>query len=418
MSQVDTATFRQVDVRFSPASVGDVKARIDVVLTFAGTNFPVPGGDVVDVTGRGFGLAAAFLPDGAAGCPYNALVRAEGGVPPYAWSLATGSLPPGLVLDATTGAISGRPTEKGRTNFSVRVADDQGAVHIAGLSITVKDPAKPIVTSEGFLDAAGFVRPPAVGGLASLFGMFCVAAGNAGQLPLPVEINGTRVLLGPSASALTRGGKAADASLVPAPLLFVSDRQINFQVPWELSSSAPGFLRAVVEVGGVAGEPVQVPVAGNTPSIFAFEFERPAKGVVLNLDNTAAQETGAIPGYPTRPAQRGGVIVIYANGLGPVDPPGTTGGLGLDEQGRVILRRTRETPVVRVGGIPANVSFSGLSPNFIGLYQVNATLAPDTPLGDAVPIVIEIGGTQSPPDITIAVSPAAAAAGEGALKTL
>jgi uncharacterized protein (TIGR03437 family) len=50
----------------------------------------------------------------------------------------------------------------------------------------------------------------------------------------------------------------------------------------------------------------------------------------------------------------------------------------------------------------------------IGLYQVNATLAHDTPLGDAAPIVIEIGGTQSPPDITIAVSPAAAAATTGA----
>jgi uncharacterized protein (TIGR03437 family) len=271
------------------------------------------------------------------------------------------------------------------------------------------------VTAEGFLDAAGFERPPAVGGIASVFGAFCVAAGSAGQLPLPVEINGARLLLGPlSAGALVFGENAADAALVPAPLLFVSEQQINFQVPWELASSAPGFLRAVVEVGGVAGDPIQVPVAENTPSIFAFQPERPARGVVLNLDNTAAQETGAIPGYPSRPAQRGETIVIYANGLGPVDPPGTTGRLGLDDQGRVILRRTIETPVVRIGGIPANVSFSGFSPNFIGLYQVNATLAHDTPLGDAAPIVIEIGGTQSPPDITIAVGPAAAAATKGA----
>jgi uncharacterized protein (TIGR03437 family) len=201
----------------------------------------------------------------------------------------------------------------------------------------------------------------------------------------------------------------ANGNLMPAPLLFVSGQQINFQVPWELASSAPGFLQAVVEVNGVASDPVQVSVARNTPSIFAFDFERPAKGVVLNLDLTAAQPAGSIPGYPSRPAQRGGVIIIYANGLGPVDPPAGSGGLGAAG----VLNNTVEKPVVRVGGISAPVSFSGLSPNFVGLYQINATLGANTPVGVAVPITIEIGGQQSPSsDITIAVVGAAAVSEE------
>ena len=404
-------TSRQVDISFQPTSVGPVSATIRVSASFADTNFPIPVGDVIEVSGEGFGVATTFLPDAAAGCAYDALVTAGGGVPPYGWSIASGSLPPGLTLNADTGAISGRPAKKGRTNFSVQVADDRGAVNIGILSITVRDPRKPTVAPEGFLDAAGFEQPPAVGGLASVFGTFCVESGDAGQIPLPIEINGLRLLLGPpGANALPSGENSAETAL--APLLFVSEQQINFQVPWELASSAPGFLQAVVETKGIASDPVTLPIAGNTPSIFAFEFERPAKGVVLNLDNTAAQPHGAVPGYPSRPAQRGGIVVIYANGLGPVDPPGRTGALGLDDEGRVILRRTRETPVVRVGGIPAIVSFAGLSPNFIGLYQVNAALAQDTPLGDAIPIVIETGGTQSPADITIAVGPATLAATE------
>jgi uncharacterized protein (TIGR03437 family) len=86
--------------------------------------------------------------------------------------------------------------------------------------------------------------------------------------------------------------------------------------------------------------------------------------------------------------------------------------LGLDAQGGWIQRDTTEPAVVRVGGIAANVSFAGLSPNFVGLYQVNATLATNTPQGNTVPIAIEIGGQESPAGVTIAVSGAAAASPE------
>jgi uncharacterized protein (TIGR03437 family) len=321
--------------------------------------------------------------------------------------MAGGSLPAGLTLDGETGIISGTPTElEGRTNFSVRATDGDGISHTRGLFITVRSP-KPILTAQGFLDAAGFSLPPAAGGLGSAFGTFCVDTGSASEIPLPTEINGTRLLLGPSSAALTSGSNDTQ-HLIPAPLLFVSNEQINFQIPWELASSAPGSLEAVVEVGGVASDPVEVALARYTPSIFAFGSERPAMGIVLNLDFTVAQPSGAIPDLSSRPAQRGGVIIIYATGLGPVSPPPQTG-----DRGGATLHHTTEPAVVRVGDIAANVSFAGLSPDFVGVYQVNATLALSTPQGNAVPIVIEIGGEQSPAGITIAVSGTAAAAIQG-----
>ena len=70
---------------------------------------------------------------------------------------------------------------------------------------------------------------------------------------------------------------------------------------------------------------------------------------------------------------------------------------------RACCTNTVEKPVVRVGGVPAVLSFAGLSPNFVGLYQVNATLGANTTVGAAVPITIEIGGQRSPDDITMAV---------------
>ena len=50
-------------------------------------------------------------PTGVVGKLYRTTVAAaSGGLAPYTWSLATGSLPPGIALDPATGALSGRPT--------------------------------------------------------------------------------------------------------------------------------------------------------------------------------------------------------------------------------------------------------------------------------------------------------------------
>jgi uncharacterized protein (TIGR03437 family) len=40
------------------------------------------------------------------------------------------------------------------------------------------------------------------------------------------------------------------------------------------------------------------------------------------------------------------------------------------------LRRNRLQPSVRIGGVAARVLYSGLSPGFPGLYQVNVEMAP------------------------------------------
>jgi len=59
---------------------------------------------------------------------------ASGGVPPYKWSIATGSLPPGLAL-SSAGNASGKPTATGSYSFAVRVDDSAGAA--AGVSRTI-----------------------------------------------------------------------------------------------------------------------------------------------------------------------------------------------------------------------------------------------------------------------------------------
>lgn len=55
-------------------------------------------------------VTTTSLPNGLIGSQYSAILAATGGLPPLTWSLTSGSLPGGLALDASTGAITGLPT--------------------------------------------------------------------------------------------------------------------------------------------------------------------------------------------------------------------------------------------------------------------------------------------------------------------
>ncbi len=70
-------------------------------------------------------VATTSLPNAALGSPYSAVLAANGGVPPLTWSIASGTLPPGLTLTPSTGQISGTPTTQSTTPyaFTVQVTD-------------------------------------------------------------------------------------------------------------------------------------------------------------------------------------------------------------------------------------------------------------------------------------------------------
>ena len=64
------------------------------------------------------------LPNGAVGDTYaNAMLQTNGGTSPVTWSLSQGTLPAGLSLNASTGAITGTPTTTGTSTFTVQASD-------------------------------------------------------------------------------------------------------------------------------------------------------------------------------------------------------------------------------------------------------------------------------------------------------
>jgi hypothetical protein len=89
-------------------------------------------------------VATPALPNASLSVLYTAALQATGGIPPFIWSIASGSLPPGLTLNSSTGQISGTPTATGAFQFSVRVTDSASPAQSklsATLSITVAAPS-------------------------------------------------------------------------------------------------------------------------------------------------------------------------------------------------------------------------------------------------------------------------------------
>jgi hypothetical protein len=84
-------------------------------------------------------VATTGLPGGEIDKPYSVNLGADGGTPPYAWSIADGGVPPGLLL-SSDGTLSGLPGQAGVNELDVRVTDARGASATESLSFSVLGP--------------------------------------------------------------------------------------------------------------------------------------------------------------------------------------------------------------------------------------------------------------------------------------
>ena len=297
----------------------------------------------------------------------------------------------------------------GQTSFIHRYVNARGQIVFSyslpdgALGVAVATPSEgggtgpvPGLPATGILNAASFQPMPALapGAVVTLFGTNFAPKLATAPAPLPQVLEGLIVSI----------------NGVRAPLFFVSPNQINFQVPYEL---AAGAAEVRVETPQGRSEPRTTTVAPAVPAIYTLSGAGSGQGIVLFANtSTFVAAPGFNPIIPSRAARAGDILTIYANGLGAVTPSIASGSNSCENSrctpdfSNLTLRRTVLRPTIEIGGsrVPdENVIFSGLSPEFVGLYSINVILPPGVPKGDAVPVVIRQGTAASQPNVTIAV---------------
>jgi uncharacterized protein (TIGR03437 family) len=227
----------------------------------------------------------------------------------------------------------------------------------------------PNFTASGIVNGASFAKGGIVPGeIATLFGSnltSSVGINLTSGLPLVTTFLNVSVMVNDKA----------------VPLFAVDDvkgqEQINFQVPWEVASGPTA--KIAVMNNGTTSATVSVPVLAAQPGIINYNAPGGNFGVILH-DNFQLADSAhrAVPGE---------TVLIYCTGLGAVSSAPADGAAATG-QSTVVMAK------VTMGGVHAAVSFSGLAPGFVGLYQVNAMVPAGLASGNQ-PVVITVGGSSS-----------------------
>jgi uncharacterized protein (TIGR03437 family) len=164
--------------------------------------------------------------------------------------------------------------------------------------------------------------------------------------------------------------------------------QINYQLP---SETAIGTAQIEVLNDGKLLAAEYLKVSNDAPGVFTMNASGQGQAVALNQDYS--------PNSPSKPETRGRSVIVYTTGQGTQLLDATTrqwlrlpSGFAAPSSPLFI---TAETPTVTIGGVAAEVAFSGLAPGFVGLWQLNVLLPTNAPAGSAVPLVITMANHSS-----------------------
>jgi uncharacterized protein (TIGR03437 family) len=254
---------------------------------------------------------------------------------------------------------------------------------------------EPTVNSNGVVNAASGSTSNPRGSLVIIFGTNMTSKAGAflmaSSTPLSTQLQG-----GSDTVSVSINGK-------PAPMFYATNTQTSVQLPWETNT---GTANISVTLNGKTSQPQQLHVTNFSPGIFTVTQN--GLGLALAFNNSTfkyAQPVGSVKGAV--PAKVGDNLFVYLTGLGPVKTPPKDGAAPCPLVGPCNFNtqtyKSNTEPVVMVGGIQATVQYAGLSPQYVGVYQVNFQVPPGVAPGDAVPLQIQIGGTTSTDKVTIAV---------------
>jgi hypothetical protein len=151
-------------------------------------------------------VTTTSLSDAYVGTPYSGTFAATGGVSPYTFAISAGMLPSGIMLNASSGALSGTPTAASAPTFTVQVTDSAGKTATAQLTLAALAP--PSISTVSLADA--YVGSGYSGSIAGAGGRtpytFAITTGalpNGLSLSAGGAITGTPTAIGGSSFTVT-----------------------------------------------------------------------------------------------------------------------------------------------------------------------------------------------------------------------
>jgi uncharacterized protein (TIGR03437 family) len=260
---------------------------------------------------------------------------------------------------------------------TLAAAPDQSALFAltaSGLTIIPGNfyipPARPAVTS--VVSSADGSANLAAGGLISISGTNLSGASQASGFPLATSLG---------SACYTINGEMLS-------LYYASPSLVNAQIPYDVTGTAS------IVVRGPAGisDPFTFNVQPAAPSVFQNTSISPDQP----LPYVTRQANGLLV-TPSNPAHTGDILQIFLAGMGQTDPPATAGVAPSGSPVQNVVIR----PTVTIGGAAAAIVSAHLVPGVAGVYEVDAQVATQTPLGLSVPLTITQAGVSQSTQVRV-----------------
>ncbi len=231
-------------------------------------------------------------------------------------------------------------------------------------------------------NAASYATTVAPGSIGALFSSDMTTLGGQAAVSIPLPT--------------TLAGLSVKVAGITAYLFYAGPSQINLQIPGGVASG-----NATVEVFATGlATPVStgsVTVAESAPGVFTFNQLGTFQAAALNSDSSINSDFDVFPG--SHPEASGIYVSIFATGVGRTSPLVPDGQAAPGVQ----LAIADAPTTVNIGGVAAQVLYSGLAPGYVGLWQINAVLPGSLPTNLSTSLAVELKTRQSQPT-TIAVA--------------
>ena len=328
------------------------------------------------------------------GKSYTSTLITSGGLSPYTWALASGTLPDGLQLNATAGTITGTPTKPGSFTFSITAKDSEGTPDKVTTTFILDTGVAPLdITSSALLPEASVgapysFSPAATGGVPPYFWSLIPSA-------VPTDLNppGLAMLLSgsfsgtPTQYSFGNSGfytfyiQVSDSEVPPVSVNQYAAIKVNRTLKITSPTSLPT---------GTVGVPLDVPLiaAGGVPPYFWKASSTPDPQVIGLIIN------GNVLGYRPQVATTADVSLYVTDSE--ATPDATQSDLPLVFLPAPLATTTTLTSSSTAAGTGQSVTFTaqvglsagGAPPGQVTFYNGTASLGTATLDGNGLAILL------------------------------